>query len=174
MGGYQASFQFNLTVMLQTQGDHIAACIDYVRRNGHDTIDVDAGDRGVVGAGSHRASRQDQPQPECTPGYYNFEGEFNRRQDGNYNGGFPQYFEHMARPRRHGRPLHVHLTGRRAGLCQCLPRWAPAGQLRRDGVDRSNCASACPNGRPGDELPRQPVAGQNRPVIESSSASPRK
>ena len=26
---------------------------------------------------------------ECTPGYYNFEGEFNRRQDGNYNGGFP-------------------------------------------------------------------------------------
>ena len=32
---------------------------------------------------------------ECTPGYYNFEGEFNRRQDGNYNGGFRQYFEHM-------------------------------------------------------------------------------
>ena len=25
---------------------------------------------------------------DCTPGYYNFEGEFNRRQDGNYNGGF--------------------------------------------------------------------------------------
>src|SRR5438309_1864396 len=33
MGGYQASFQFNLTDMLQTQGDHIAACIDYARRN---------------------------------------------------------------------------------------------------------------------------------------------
>jgi hypothetical protein len=32
---------------------------------------------------------------DCTPGYYNFEGEFNRRQDGNYNGGFQQYFEHM-------------------------------------------------------------------------------
>jgi cation diffusion facilitator CzcD-associated flavoprotein CzcO len=27
MGGYQASFQFNLTFMLQTQGDHIAECI---------------------------------------------------------------------------------------------------------------------------------------------------
>src|SRR5579885_1280300 len=39
MGGYQASFQFNLTDMLQAQGDHIAACIDYVRRNGYDTID---------------------------------------------------------------------------------------------------------------------------------------
>ena len=27
MGGYQASFQFNLTFMLQTQADHIAECI---------------------------------------------------------------------------------------------------------------------------------------------------
>ena len=33
---------------------------------------------------------------ECTPGYYNFEGESNRRQDGNYNGGFLQYCTHMA------------------------------------------------------------------------------
>ena len=40
MGGYQASFNFNLTDVLQAQGDHIAACIDYVRRNGHTTIDV--------------------------------------------------------------------------------------------------------------------------------------
>ena len=32
---------------------------------------------------------------DCTPGYYNFEGEFNRRQDGNYNGTFKQYVEHM-------------------------------------------------------------------------------
>ena len=32
---------------------------------------------------------------ECTPGYYNFEGEFNRRQDGNYNAGFPKYYAHL-------------------------------------------------------------------------------
>ena len=32
---------------------------------------------------------------ECTPGYYNFEGEFNRRQDGNYMGTYKQYCEHM-------------------------------------------------------------------------------
>ena len=38
---------------------------------------------------------------ECTPGYYNFEGEFNRRQDGNYNGGFPKYAAHMADTRAH-------------------------------------------------------------------------
>ena len=38
---------------------------------------------------------------ECTPGYYNFEGEFNRRQDGNYNGGFPKYGAHMADVRAH-------------------------------------------------------------------------
>ena len=39
MGGYQSSFQFNLTDMLQSQGDHIAACIDYTRRHGYHTID---------------------------------------------------------------------------------------------------------------------------------------
>jgi len=32
---------------------------------------------------------------DCTPGYYNFEGEFNRRQDGTYNGGFARYYDHM-------------------------------------------------------------------------------
>ena len=39
MGGYQASFQFNLTDLLQVQGDHIANCIDYVRAHGYATID---------------------------------------------------------------------------------------------------------------------------------------
>ena len=34
MGGYQASFQFNLTFMLQTQGDHIAECIKLAREHG--------------------------------------------------------------------------------------------------------------------------------------------
>jgi hypothetical protein len=31
----------------------------------------------------------------CTPGYYNFEGEAQRRQDGNYNGGINKYYEHL-------------------------------------------------------------------------------
>ena len=62
MGGYQASFQFNLTDLLQVQGDHIAACIDHVRSGGFDTIDVTARCRGMVGAGSYLPSRQDEPQ----------------------------------------------------------------------------------------------------------------
>ena len=62
MGGYQASFQFNLTDMLQAQGDHIAACIEYARRHGIQAIDVTPRRRGMVGAGSHQASRQDQSQ----------------------------------------------------------------------------------------------------------------
>ena len=95
MGGYQASFQFNLTEMLQTQGDHIAACIDYVRANGYHTLDVsDAAEewwvQEVIG---HRGKTG--RSEECTPGYYNFEGNEQRRQDGNYNGGFRQYFEHQ-------------------------------------------------------------------------------
>ena len=95
MGGYQASFQFNLTEMLQTQGDHIAACIDYVRANGHHTLDVsdEAEEWWVQKVIEHRGKTS--RSEECTPGYYNFEGNEQRRQDGNYNGGFRQYFEHQ-------------------------------------------------------------------------------
>jgi cation diffusion facilitator CzcD-associated flavoprotein CzcO len=99
MGGYQASFQFNLTDMLQTQGDHIAACIDYTRKNGHRTLDptYDAEEWWVQEVIDHRGKTS--RNHDCTPGYYNFEGEFNRRQDGNYNGGFRQYFAHQGEVR---------------------------------------------------------------------------
>ena len=95
MGGYQASFQFNLTFMLQTQGDHIAACIAHARERGYAEIDVapDTEEWWVQEVIKHRGKTS--RNTDCTPGYYNFEGEFNRRQDGNYNGGFAQYFEHM-------------------------------------------------------------------------------
>ncbi len=95
MGGYQASFQFNLTFMLQTQGDHIAECIKLTRDGGHKEIDVkpETEEWWVQEVISHRGKTS--RNSECTPGYYNFEGEFNRRQDGNYNGGFEQYFTHM-------------------------------------------------------------------------------
>ncbi|MEN3272039.1 MAG: hypothetical protein V7636_800 [Actinomycetota bacterium] len=96
MGGYQASFNFNLTDVLQAQGDHIAACIAYTRDQGHTTIDVtpEAEDMWVQEVIAHRGKTN--RNAECTPGYYNFEGESNRRQDGNYNGGFPKYAQHMA------------------------------------------------------------------------------
>ena len=95
MGGYQASFQFNLTFMLQCQGDHIAECIAYTREHGHDRIDVksDTEEWWVQEVIAHRGKTS--RNSDCTPGYYNFEGEFNRRQDGNYNGGFAQYHAHM-------------------------------------------------------------------------------
>jgi cyclohexanone monooxygenase len=95
MGGYQASFQFNLTDMLQSQGDHIAACIDYTRRHGYQTIDAtsEAEEWWVQEVIEHRGKTT--RNQDCTPGYYNFEGEFQRRQDGNYNGGFNRYCTHM-------------------------------------------------------------------------------
>ena len=99
MGGYQASFQFNLTDMLQTQGDHIADCIAYAREHDHNTIEPTAASEEwwVQEVISHRGKTK--RNEECTPGYYNFEGESNRRQDGNYNGVFLQYFNHMAEVR---------------------------------------------------------------------------
>ena len=73
MGGYQASFQFNLTDMLQTQGDHIAECIDYVRRNGLLTMDPtdEAEEWWVQEVIKHRGKTS--RNRDCTPGYYNNE-----------------------------------------------------------------------------------------------------
>jgi cation diffusion facilitator CzcD-associated flavoprotein CzcO len=95
MGGYQASFQFNLTFMLQTQGDHIAECIALARERGAAEIDVspETEEWWVQEVIAHRGKTS--RNSDCTPGYYNFEGEFNRRQDGNYNGSFLQYYTHM-------------------------------------------------------------------------------
>jgi len=99
MGGYQASFQFNLTDMLQTQGDHIASCIDWVRQHGFATLDPtdQAEEWWVQEVIAHRGKTS--RNQDCTPGYYNFEGESNRRQDGNYNGGFRQYWLHQGEVR---------------------------------------------------------------------------
>ena len=100
MGGYQASFQFNLTFMLRTQGAHIAECIKYVRERNCATIDAspETEQWWVDEVIRHRG--RTNRNKECTPGYYNFEGEENRRQDGNYNGGFYQYFLHMEEVRK--------------------------------------------------------------------------
>jgi len=96
MGGYQASFRFNLTDVLQTQGDHIAGCIDHARRSGHHSIEAraEAEEWWVQEVIANRGKTT--RSHDCTPGYYNFEGEFQRRQDGNYNGGFKQYVAHMS------------------------------------------------------------------------------
>ena len=95
MGGYQASYQFNLTEMLQTQGDHIAECINYMRKNGYRTMDPteEAEEKWVQEVIKFRGKTS--WNQDCTPGYYNFEGESNRRQDGNYNGTFRSYVRHM-------------------------------------------------------------------------------
>ena len=99
MGGYQASFQFNLTYMLQTQGDHIAECIAYVRENGFDTIDpTEETEEWWVQEVIENRGKTTRNE-ECTPGYYNFEGESQRRQDGNYNGGIRKYWAHMEKTR---------------------------------------------------------------------------
>ena len=76
MGGYQATFRFNLTDVLQTQGDHIAACIDHARRNGHHSMDptpeIEEWWVQEVIANRGKTTRA----ADCTPGYYNFEGQF--------------------------------------------------------------------------------------------------
>ena len=93
MAGYQASFQFNITDVLTVQGGHIAASIDYARRNNCKSIEVtpEIEDWWVQEVIAHRGKTD--RNKDCTPGYYNFEGEDNRRQDGTYNGGFKRYVE---------------------------------------------------------------------------------
>ncbi len=93
MAGYQASFQFNITDVLQVQGGRIAACIDYARKNNCASIDIkpEIEEWWVQEVINHRGKTD--RNKDCTPGYYNFEGEDNRRQDGTYNGGFKRYIE---------------------------------------------------------------------------------
>ncbi len=95
MGGYQASFQFNLTDILNSQGEHIAACIHYARSHGFHAMDAtgDAEEWWVQEVIANRGKTT--RSHDCTPGYYNFEGESQRRQDGNYNGGFTRYLGHL-------------------------------------------------------------------------------
>lgn len=95
MAGYQASFQFNITDVLTVQGGYIAACIDYARKNNCSSIDItpEIEEWWVQEVINHRGKTD--RNKECTPGYYNFEGEENRRQDGTYNGGFKRYIEHL-------------------------------------------------------------------------------
>ena len=95
MGGYQASFKFNLTDVLQAQGDHIARCIRHARTRGHHTIDAtpEAEEWWVQEVIAHRGKTS--RNADCTPGYYNFEGETQRRQDGTYNGTYSQYLAHV-------------------------------------------------------------------------------
>ena len=99
MGGYQAFFAFNLTDVLNSQGEHIAECIDYVRRNGIHSMDPTPAiedwwvDKVIENRGKTNRNK------ECTPGYYNFEGQENRRQDGNYNGSMREYLDFMSEVR---------------------------------------------------------------------------
>ncbi|MBB83821.1 MAG: monooxygenase [Deltaproteobacteria bacterium] len=95
MGGYQAFFAFNLTDVLNCQGEHIAECIDHLRRNDlhslEPTDEIEEWWVQEVIANRGKTNRN----KECTPGYYNFEGAENRRQDGNYNGTMRQYLDFM-------------------------------------------------------------------------------
>jgi cyclohexanone monooxygenase len=95
MGGLQASFQFNYTDIAEAQGQYIAECIKYARSHGYASIDVTpkAEEWWVQEVIEHRGKTTFNQ--DCTPGYYNFEGEFQRRQDGNYNGGFFQYCRNL-------------------------------------------------------------------------------
>ncbi|MFT7647836.1 MAG: cation diffusion facilitator CzcD-associated flavoprotein CzcO [Candidatus Poriferisodalaceae bacterium] len=96
MGGYQAFFAFNLTDVLNSQGEHIAECIDYVRNEGIHSIDPtpEIEEWWVQQVIENRGKTN--RNKECTPGYYNFEGADNRRQDGNFNGTMKQYLDFMA------------------------------------------------------------------------------
>jgi hypothetical protein len=73
----------------------LKASIAHTRANGFETLDVtpEAEEMWVQEVIANRGKTN--RNAECTPGYYNFEGNSNRRQDGNYNGGFAAYIDHV-------------------------------------------------------------------------------
>lgn len=96
MGGYQASFGFNLMDTLNGQSEHVAWCIDYLRSNDVWAMDpTPEAEQWWVEEVISKRGRTNRNR-DCTPGYYNFEGNENRRQDGNYNGSMGKYLRFMA------------------------------------------------------------------------------
>lgn len=79
----------------RSSGQSHRRCIDYARSHGYQTFEAtpEAEEWWVQEVIAHRGKTT--RNQDCTPGYYNFEGEFQRRQDGNYNGGFTQYCNHL-------------------------------------------------------------------------------
>jgi cyclohexanone monooxygenase len=107
MAGYQASFQFNITDVLTVQGGYIAACIDYALKNNCKSVDItpEIEEWWVQEVINHRGKTD--RNKDCTPGYYNFEGEENRRQDGTYNGGFKRYIELIDEKKKHFEDIFI-------------------------------------------------------------------
>jgi cyclohexanone monooxygenase len=93
MGGYQAAFSFNLVDILKTQGDHIAKVVSACNAHGDGVVDVkaDSEEWWVQQVIANRA--KSSYAADCTPGYYNFEGQEQRPQDGNFNGGVIKYYD---------------------------------------------------------------------------------
>jgi hypothetical protein len=86
--------------MLLTQADHIADCIDYVPKRNYTRIDAaPVTEQWWVDEVIRNRARTNRNK-ECTPGFHNFEGEDQRKQDGICNGTFLQYFEHLGRVRQ--------------------------------------------------------------------------
>jgi cation diffusion facilitator CzcD-associated flavoprotein CzcO len=97
LGGYQAAFSFNLSFLLQTQAEYVAECVKFVQETGYSSIEPMAEtEEWWVGEVVKNRARTNRNK-ECTPGYYNFEGEEQRKQDGNYMGRFQQYCDDMSK-----------------------------------------------------------------------------
>jgi hypothetical protein len=95
MAGLQAAFAFNLTDVLQMQGDYIAACIKHVTGQGFRVMEVtEQAEADWVQEVISKRGRTEFSR-NCTPGYYNFEGEEGHRQDGIYTGALWEYREWM-------------------------------------------------------------------------------
>jgi cyclohexanone monooxygenase len=95
MAGLQAAFAFNLTDVLQMQGDYIAACIKHVTRQNFRVMEVtEQAEADWVREVISKRGRTEFSR-NCTPGYYNFEGEEGHRQDGIYTGALWEYREWM-------------------------------------------------------------------------------
>ena len=96
MGGYQVLY-FNLTDVLNSQGEHIAECIDLLGECIH-SLDCTGSRRGM-GSRSY-FPQEDDSKSGLHTGYYNFEGAENRRQDGNTRN-MKDYLTHMSSIREH-------------------------------------------------------------------------
>ncbi len=108
MSTTQGGFTANYPHLLDEASTHLASIIDHARRNGFRTVEAtkqaeEAWARTILE--KSRGAMGGLGSPDCTPGYYNNEGQPNpyAEQAAPYGGGSIEFFELLERWRREGR-----------------------------------------------------------------------
>ena len=113
----QSGVSLNFTHMIQEQARHVAHILGRAGREGIDVVEVSReGEEGWCAEIDRTATNQESFMRECTPSYFNFEGDLKKRniRNGIYGGGPLPFYKILADWRADGGMPGLELTRRAA------------------------------------------------------------